>query len=239
LLLFKKSSGSSGSAVQVDMPNCLAWSQVLLDQEVVWALIACRAFPCIQPRLQHQQTDESRSLTGVQLDDHVARVLSLGVPFCEDGKLSGAQWPLIMCSIEVSYSFTGSVGFAAFFPARRSLKLTTIFPSPLLANGCVQRGLQAGRIAGDRAQIGACVRFLGALLPVSKGAEWDLIPRREFFLRQPERAAKDFQARRRLHAIHVRVRQWLGVQVSERGCMAWRRRRPVHPCWRASLIAFG
>jgi len=79
-------------------------------------------------------------------------------------------------------------------------------------------------VAGDGAKIGArgLIRLRCPLLPIPRRAERNLKPGRKFFLRQTERPADDFKARRLLHAIHVRVRQRLSIRIGERSRMALR-----------------
>jgi hypothetical protein len=79
-------------------------------------------------------------------------------------------------------------------------------------------------VAGDRAKISArgLIRLRCPLLPIPQRAERNLKPGCKFFLRQTEHPADDFEARRLLHAIHVRVRQRLSIRIGERSRMALR-----------------
>jgi len=87
-----------------------------------------------------------------------------------------------------------------------------------------ERVLHRRRVTGDRAKISACslIRLCRPLLPIAQRTKRDLKPGRKFFLRQTERPADDFKARRLLHAIHVRVRQRLSIRIGERSRMALR-----------------
>src|SRR5262249_27641888 len=79
-------------------------------------------------------------------------------------------------------------------------------------------------IARNDGQVGArgLVWLDTALLPITQGANRDLIARREFFLAQPQGTPNDLRPRRALHPFHVLFGERAVVRITQRSGMLLR-----------------
>ena len=78
--------------------------------------------------------------------------------------------------------------------------------------------------AGDDSEVGArsLVGLDATLLPITQGADRNVVSRREVFLAEPKRTPNDLCPRRALHPLHVRFGERAIVRTAERSGMLLR-----------------